>query len=335
MKFWFDITNTPQVHLLIAILNALDSDDNEFKITTRDFAETIKLLEQKTNLPYEIIGNYEKGNILKKGSKLINRFLETRKTVKDFDVSISCGSESAVWNSFLKNKKSIAFGDNDLAKQWTYGMFVSHVLFPKSIPTKILTKQGISKKKIYQYNGFKEHIYLADFVPNKNFKHDLPFDNYVVVRPENVNANYVRQNKDISITAGLLKKLTENGSNVLYLPRYPADFEFAEGLKNIYIPKSAINGIDACYFSDAVFTGAGTLAREAACLGVPSFSFFAGGKLLAVDSDLISQGKMYFSRDASKLYQHYLKSEKKEAELSVAKGVKKEVMSKLNEFIYE
>lgn len=333
MKFWFDITNTPQVHLLIAVLNAFDSNENEFKITTRDFAETIKLLEQKTPLPYEIIGNYEKGNILKKGTKLINRFLETRKTVKDFDVSISCGSESAIWNSFLRNKKSIAFGDNDLAKQWTYGMFVSHVLFPKSIPTKILTKQGISKKKIYQYNGFKEHIYLADFVPNENFKNDLPFDNYVVVRPENVNANYVRQNKDISITAELLKKLTFNGNNVLYLPRYSTDFEFAEGLKNIYIPKSAINGIDACYYSDAVFTGAGTLAREAACLGVPSFSFFAGGKLLAVDSDLISQGKMFFSRDAEALYSKYLQSEKKEADLSVAKAVKAEVISKLKEFI--
>jgi len=333
MKVWFDITNTPQVHFLLSILKGLDNGENEFILTSRDFSETLKLLEQKTNLPFDVIGSHHGGNMAKKAIGLLSRYIKTQSKVKGFDVSISCGSESAIWTSFLKRKKSIAFGDNDLAKQWTYGKFVSNAFFPKSIPLSVLTKQGITKQKIYQYNGFKEHIYIADFVPDPNFLNLLPFDNYVVVRPENIKANYVKKSGAQTITPELLKMLSLKGENILYLPRYDIDHEYSKGIKNIHIPSGPINGLDACYFSNAVFTGAGTFAREAACLNVPSFSFFAGERLLAVDNDLVEQGKMYYSRNPSDLCSSYLKSNKHSADLSIAKNVKLEVISKLKEVL--
>jgi uncharacterized protein len=334
MKIWFDITNTPQVHFLLAIMNGLSAKgEHEYLITTRDFSETVKLLKSKTEIPFDIIGGHHGKSLFRKASGLINRFSEVSKVVKEFDVSISCGSESAVWNSFVRNKKSIAFGDNDLAKQWTYGLFVSYAFFPKSIPTQVLTRQGIKKSKLYQYDGFKEQIYLADFVPDDKFTKSLPFEDYVVVRPENIKANYVSKSAEVSITPALLKKLSSMGENILYLPRYQDDFDYAKGISNVYIPPGPLNGIDACYFSKAVFTGAGTLAREAACLNIPSYSFFAGETLLAVDRDLIGQNKMMFSRDADELCRHYLKSEKKQADLSWAKLVKEEVMTRLMQVI--
>lgn len=82
---------------------------------------------------------------------------------------------------------------------------------------------------------------------------------------------------------------------------------------------------------DNIFSKAG--AREAACLGVPSFSFFAGSKLLAVDKSLIQQDKMFFSRDVNMLVSKFLKTNRKLADLHKAIEVKKEVMDKTIEFI--
>ena len=137
----------------------------------------------------------------------------------------------------------------------------------------------------------------------------------------------------MSITPSLLKLLNEKGENILYLPRYETDRSYADGIKNIYIPNSPINGLDACYYSRGVFTGAGTFAREAACLGVPSFSFFLGKQLLAVDKGLVDQNKMFFSRNPDKLVKHFLLSSNSSADLKKALSVKEEVISKTIEFI--
>jgi len=111
------------------------------------------------------------------------------------------------------------------------------------------------------------------------------------------------------------------------------DKAYAEGVKNIYVPDKPINGLDACFFSDAVLTGAGTFAREAACLGVPSFSFFAGKSLLAVDKAMIRDGKMFFSREVSELMARLKTSDRTDVDLNRSKAVQEEVISKLKEVI--
>ena len=82
------------------------------------------------------------------------------------------------------------------------------------------------------------------------------------------------------------------------------------------MPDGAVNGLDACYFSDAVLTGASTMAREAACLGIPAVSFYAGSDLLTVDKSLVDAGKMFFSRNPENIM-NFLKD-------STDRNVKKE-----------
>lgn len=334
MNIWLDITNTPQVHFLLAIQRGLERKGySDFQISARDFSETVNLLNKKTQLPFKVIGSHRGKSMSKKASGLVNRFLKVNNAIQNFDACISCGSEAAIWSSFLKRKKSLAFGDNDLARQWTYGYFVNYAMFPKSIPTKTLAKQGLNKRKLYQYDGFKEHVYVADFVPDQNFTKQLPFENYVVVRPENIQANYVQGESTKSITPRLLKLLSDKGLNILYLPRYSSDHDYAVNLKDIFIPDNAINGLDACFFADGVFTGAGTFAREAACLGVPSFSFFLGDQLLAVDQDLVRQEKMFFSRNPDEIVKRFILSDKKSADLNKARAVNDEVIDKTIGFL--
>lgn len=333
-KIWLDITNTPHVHFLLSIYEALCRKEYfHCTITARDFSETVKLLEQKKTYPFQIIGGHHGKNYLKKVGGLIHRFHQILSFDVDYDISISCGSESAIWNSFLKRKKSIAFGDNDLARQWTYGYLVDYAFFPDAISPRVLHSQGLKARKLFQYSGYKEDLYLADFHPDHEFLNTLPFKEYIIVRPENVMANYIRNSNAKTITPTLLKLLSDKGYNILYLPRYEIDRKYADGLNNIFMPDTAINGLNACYFSNGVLTGAGTFAREAACLGVPSFSFFAGSDLMAVDKKLIQDKKLFFSRDATELVEKLTNSIKHAPDLTRAKNVRDSVIDVLYEVI--
>jgi len=276
MTIWFNITNTPQVHFLLGIRNTMrELGYDSFTYTAREFSETAKLLAQEKDLSFQLIGGHHGKSKIKKSIGLLSRFINIQHLPIEFDLSISCGSESAVWNAWLRKKKSIAFGDNDSAQQWTYGPFVNFAFFHNAIPLKKLEKQGL-KGKLYLYNGYKEDIYLSFFKPDEDFIGRMPYKNYVVVRPENIQARYIGKNRITSIVPNLLEKLNTKGYRVLYLPRYKLDHQYAEGLENVFTPDVQLNGLDACYYADAVLTGAGTLAREAACLGVPAFSFYAG-----------------------------------------------------------
>jgi len=331
---WFDITNTPQVHFLLAIYNNLKKKGNyNFTFSCREFSETAKLLSKKLDLPYQIIGSHYGGNKIKKVLGLALRVKDIFKSNIEYDISISCGSEAAIWKSKIYNKISIAFGDNDRAKQWTYGYFVDYALFPKAIPAEILHRQGLKKHKLYQYDGYKEDIYIADYNPDTNFLSSLPFSNYVVVRPENIKANYINNPNASVITPQLLKLLSEKGINILYLPRYQSDTLYAKGIKNIFIPTEPVNGLDACFYANAVLTGAGTFAREAACLGVPAVSFFAGDDLMAVDKQLIKDNRMFFSRQPNEIVDYLFKVNRTEPDIKRSIRVRDEVITKLSDVI--
>ena len=297
---WFDITNVPHVNFLLPIIRKYE-EEFEMVFTVRDFAETKSLFETRIGKPYIEGGHHRGGNKLKKLWGLFQRIVKFYKEVPAFDIKISVGGDSSSPVAWSKGKLSVTFDDNETSRNWMYAPFTDIAFWPRVIDTKRLNKQHF-RKNLYQYNGYKEDFYLADYQPNPAFLDQLPFEHYVVVRPENIKASYVEGRR--SIVPELLKALDAKGYNILFLPRYESDRDYAQGIKNIYIPVEAVNGMDACYYADAILTGAGTMAREAACLGVPSVSFFAGAHLLSVDQSLVDAGKMFFSRNVAQIMQY-------------------------------
>lgn len=301
---WFDITNVPHVNFLMPVIRKYQ-DEFDLVFTIRDFAETKGLFEKRVGKPYLLIGEHQGGNKIKKIMGMLKRIWSLYRQVPHFDIKISlCGDTSSIV-ARARRKMAVTFDDNETSPNWMYAPFTDLAFWPKVINPAILNKQGF-RKNLYQYNGYKEDFYLANYKPNPAFLDQLPFKHYVVVRPENIKASYVEGRQ--SIVPELLKELDAQGYNILFLPRYESDRDYAQGIKNIYIPKEAVNGLDACYYADAILTGAGTMAREAACLGVPSVSFFAGAHLLAVDQSLVDVGKMFYSRDVQQIMQFLDKS---------------------------
>lgn len=327
---WLDLTNVPHVSFLKPIYDHF-KDRYEFIYTLRDFAETKGLFEKRFGFTPHIVGKHAGGNKLMKVFGSFKRVYSLNKQVGNFDVKISVGGDASSMVAKLRGKLSITFDDNEKAPNWRYSRFSDFAFWPKAVPIDTLKKQGFKENKLLQYDGFKEDMYIADYVPDQSFLNNFPFKEYILLRPENIQANYVSGN--LSIIPDLLKKLSIKGYNIVFLPRYVHDKEYVKQFPNVFIPEAPLNGLDLCYYAQAVLTGAGTLAREAACLGVPAISFYAGNELLTVDQHMIKEGKVFFSRNPSEIVLRLESLNRSESKLNRAKLVKKQIIDKLEELL--
>lgn len=326
-KIWFDIDNTPHVNFFKPIINHLKAD-NQIIYTLKEFAEVEKLFIKEIGSPYKMVGKHKGGSKIMKVLGVAERTIQLMMRMEKFDLKISIGGDSSNLCAKARFKKSITFDDNETAPNWRYAPFTDMAFWPKAIPYEIIKKQGFGKAKTYQYDGYKEDIYIADYVPDESFLDTLPFEEYVVVRPENILANYVDSKK--TIVPDLIKKLLQKGYNVLYLPRYKHDHDYVEKSNKIFIPDAPLRGLDVCYHAQAVLTGAGTIARESVCLGTPAVSFYAGSKLLMVDKSLIKEKRMIHSRSVDEIVDHVSTVRKSNSNQIKSKAVKEEVLFQID-----
>jgi predicted glycosyltransferase len=293
MKIWIDFDNTPHVNFLLPIIEQLKKD-HEFIFTARDVFETLPYLRTKNIYP-EVYGNHKGKNRVMKMYGLISRTINLLLKLPAFDVSIALGGNSTATISKLKGKKSIVFSDNDISFKTPAYKFGSYFIFPSYFNTSHLKKKyGIRDDQVFKFNGFKEDIYIANYKPDPDFLGQLPFKNFITIRPENLKASYVPHNST-TIVPQLFDEFRDK--NILYLPRYQEERQYSEGYNNIFTPIKPLNGLDICHYTDAMLTGAGTFAREAALLGTPAVSFFPGKTFLTVDKIMQENGWEFKSRN--------------------------------------
>ena len=328
---WFDLTNAPHVHFFAPIVEKYRASAH-IVISVRDYSETVELARSKFREQCVVIGAHGGGNRLKKISKMLARLNLLRKQIGGFDFAISCGGFEASLYAKIRHSVSVVFDDNDLSPNWMYSRFADHVFFPEAVNKETLLKQGFRSTSTYQYEGYKEDMYIADYEPDANFPETLPFDNYVVIRPENTMASYLNSNIR-SIVPQLLYLFINKGYNVLYFPRTDVERRYAYGLNNVYVPREPVNGLDAAFFSQAVLSGAGSLTREAACLGRPAVSFYAGERLLAVDQRMIEDSWLFHSRDPIEIIAYVRRAGFRKFDRVRSKRVQESVFRKLDEIL--
>jgi len=319
-KIWIDIKNSHEPAFFKPFINKFN--DYEYFISSRKYAEIQKLLHQM-QIENKVIGGHYGGNKIKKLWGLIARETLLLLNTPDFDVSLSHGSAHAAHVAKIRSKKTISFIDNEKAgfANKILLRFVDYLITPKALHVGSLIEQGAKEENIIQYNGFKEDIYVADYKPDPKFTSLLPFDNFITIRPEALQAAYVKDKH--SIVSDLIREFNKENINILYLPRYDSDHNLVKGM-NVFVPDSALNGLDVCYYSNAILTGSGTFAREAACIGTPAISFFPE-ELLAVDQNMVDDGRIFHSRDPEDIVDYVLKSKKRYVDTSRSKNVQRDV----------
>ena len=127
----------------------------------------------------------------------------------------------------------------------------------------------------------------------ERFGVDLTRDTLVVVRPPASEALYHRFENEL-FDELLRRLLARPGVKVLLLARTAAQRE-ALGTRfraaNLLAPREALDGANLVSAADLVVSAGGTMNREAAALGVPAATVYAG-RWAAVDEQLVREGRL-------------------------------------------
>jgi hypothetical protein len=298
LRVWIDITAPAHVLVFRPMLALLRERGDEFEITSRDYAQTVQLLELH-GIEADVLGRHGGRSRLGKFRSLTSRLHELRRWAKgrQFDVALAHGSHELTMTARRLGIPSATTFDYEFA--WLQHQLgcraATRVVVPEAIPPERLERYGARPPKLLQYPGLKEEYYLSDFEPDpaalEQFELD-PARTLVVVRtPPDVSLYHRRSNP---LFPQVLDHLGRDESvHALVLPRTDEQREFVRGLglPSVQVPDRAVDGQSLIAFSDLVVSAGGTMNREAVALGVPVYTTY-GGRLGGVDEQLIRDGRL-------------------------------------------
>ena len=290
MRVWIDLTNSPHVLVLRPVIDALRAGGHEVRVTARDFAQTLGLLE-RFGIEHEVIGRHRGGRLAAKGLGLLSRSTALTRWARGqrFDLALGHGSNDVtVAARLLRIPCSTMFDYEWATVQHTVNCRLAQaVVVPDAIPPERLDRYG-ARGKLRPYAGLKEEYYLADFEPDRAILGELGLDEaepIIVVRTPPAVSLYHRFENDAF--GALLDRV--RGMQAVVLPRTPE--QRAELRDGFVVPERAIDAQSLIALADVVVSAGGTMNREAVALGTPVWTTFQG-RLGAVDERLVAEGRM-------------------------------------------
>ena len=300
MRIWIDLANSPHVPFFNAIRRELINLGHDVEFTARDFAETVALAEQ-SQLHAVTIGGYGGGRVAGKAGNLAGRAwqLSGWARSRDFDLAVSHNSYSQILAARVLRKRVVTLMDYEYQPANHLAFRLSQkIIVPECFPADQLKSYGAGIGKVRRYHGTKEDVYLADFERDGQFASVLSAlgvvsnDVLVLMRPPAHNALYHRFENTLFDQA-LEMILRTPSAKVVLLPRDETQrnsYQTRAG-NNLIIPQRPLPGADLIAASDLVISAGGTINREAAALGVPAVSIYAG-QWAAVDQMLVEEGRL-------------------------------------------
>jgi predicted glycosyltransferase len=298
MRVWIDITNSPHVLVFRPLIALLHERGDEVEVTSRDYAQTVQLLELH-GIDAEILGVHGGRGRLGKAEAMVSRMraLNSWAGGRRFDVALAHGSHELTLTARRLGIPSATTFDYEFA--WLQHQLgaraATRVVVPEAIPPDRLERYGVRPPKLRQYPGLKEEYYLSDFEPDPaalaQFSVD-PARTLVVIRtPPDIALYHRRSNPLFPL---VLERIGRDGTvDAIVLPRTPAQRDYVRGLRlpSVQVPEEAVDAQSLIAFADLVVSAGGTMNREAVALGVPVYTTF-GGRLGGVDELLIREGRL-------------------------------------------
>jgi uncharacterized protein len=280
------------------LLRLLQERGGEVEITTRDYAQTLQLLELH-RIEAEVLGAHGGRSRLGKARSLASRLRGLRRWARGrrFDVALAHGSHELTLTARRLGIPSATTFDYEFA--WLQHQLgcraATRVVLPEAIPPERLERYGVQPPKLVRYPGLKEEYYLADFEADPGALEAWqiePARTLVVVRtPPDVSLYHRRSNP---LFPQVLEHIGRDESvHAIVLPRTPEQRDYVRRLElpSVLVPERAVDGQSLIALSDLVVSAGGTMNREAAALGVPVYTTY-GGRLGGVDEMLIREGRL-------------------------------------------
>ncbi len=304
MRVWIDLANSPHVLFFAPLVQELERRGVEVTCTARDFAQTLGLARLH-GLRVESIGRHGGKSTVARGWALLARAAALGRFARAArpDVAVSHNSYAQALAARVLGIPFITLMDYEHtpANHISFRL-AGRILLPKVVPDGAVARYGAAPQKVRRYPGFKEQAYLEDFEPEPGpFVGLLPEDVVercvvAVARPPTDFAIYHRF-KNPLFDIWLSRVGVNPGVRVILLPRTreQRDRALALRLPSIVLPDREVDGPNVIYHADLVVSAGGTMNREAAALGVPAYSLFAG-RPAAVDAALERLGRLVFVR---------------------------------------
>ena len=301
MRIWIDLGNSPHVPFFKALAGEFETRGHEVVWTARDYAQTVELA-RNAGLKAEVFGTHGGKSVAAKAGKFGKRVLDLIRWARGrgIDLVVSHNSQEPLVAARILRIRSVNLMDyehhpgNHLSFRTARGVIV-----PESFPQVALDRFGATKKA-KRFDGIKEDVYLSDHRPDPGFSLELesfgvmPGDVLVVVRPHAPEALYHRGVENRLLDELLDQLAAVENVRIILLPRktYQSDeLRMRHPQRNIIIPERALDGANLIAAADMVVSGGGTMNREAAALGVPAYTVFAG-EPAAIDQYLIDSGRL-------------------------------------------
>jgi predicted glycosyltransferase len=298
LKIWIDISAPAHVLVFRPLIALLHRDGHEVEVTTRDYAQTLELLEHH-GIEATVVGRHGGRSRLGKARSLLSRLRALRRFARDrsYDLALAHGSHELTLTARRLGIPSATTHDYEYATlQHHLGdRAATRVVVPEAIPAERMARFGVRPPKLLQYPGLKEQYYLYDFEPDPAVLDTLGVDGertLVVVRtPPDVSLYHRRSNPLFPQMLGFLGR--QESIQVVVLPRASEqrDYVVRLGLPSVIVPEHAVDAQSLIAFADLVVSAGGTMNREAAALGVPVYTTF-GGRMGGVDEMLIREGRL-------------------------------------------
>jgi predicted glycosyltransferase len=297
MRVWIDLANSPHPLLFAPVARALETEGHSVLLTARDHAQTLELTRERWDR-FACVGGESPPGRLAKARGLVARVRGLRRWAKANrpDVALSHNSYAQIVAARLAGIPIVTAMDYERqpANHLAFRL-ATIVLLPEALPDRVVRRQGARGPKVRRYPGLKEALYVGDFEPNRELLADLGIERsdstaVAVVRTPPSGALYHRLENPLFVPA-LKAMARQPNARFVVLPRSSAERKslLGLGLSNCVIPETAVDARSLVYEADLVIGAGGTMTREAALMGVPTISLFAGPQP-AVDRWLEDRG---------------------------------------------
>jgi uncharacterized protein len=287
-------------HVLVLrpIIDRLRERGHEVVVTSRDYTQTQELLELH-GMEHIPIGKHGGASRISKLMRLIQRTGRMRRfgRKQSFDLAIAHGSNDLAIASRMLGIPEANMHDYEFAvAQHQVGCrLATRVIFPDSVPPERLRRFGVGPDKLFQYPGFKEEYYLADFEVDTGALDQVGVDRervVVIVRPPPDVSLYHRKSNPL-FPQVLSRVGTDNRVHAVVLPRTPQQRDYVRtlALPSLIVPDHAVEAQSLVALADLVVSAGGTMNREAVALGTPVYTTY-GGRLGGVDEALIRSNRL-------------------------------------------
>jgi len=295
LKIWFDADNGPHVLIMRPLVAELEARGHEVVFTARDRTSTCELLDLYGFKYLKVGGQYGAG-LFGKIRGTLGRAMALTLSMKRCGAAVSFGhgSRGLPVASRLLGIPTVTMYDYEWVDARLFNWFCRSILLPRAITAERCAEAGISGDKAVPYPGYKEELYLGGRAFDDTVAADLglrPDGIRVLLRPPATTAHYHNPEAE-GILDSILECLATNPDvQLVFLPRTPDQraLPAKAGIKDLIIPDKVYDGPSLVACMDMVISGGGTMTREAAIMGVPSYSFFRGRSGM-VDEALAAAG---------------------------------------------